>query len=66
MATRLHAFDQGCPRQAEVIDLTLAIVDAGDEERRLCTIPIKQIQQIAGVTGRAIVEGQRDGSGNRA
>jgi hypothetical protein len=41
MATRLHAFDQGCPRQAEVIDLTLAIVDAGDEERRLCTILIK-------------------------
>jgi hypothetical protein len=43
MATRLHAFDQGCPRQAEVIDLTLAIVDAGDEERGLCIIPIKQI-----------------------
>lgn len=57
VATRMHTLDQRSPRQGEIIDSTLAVVDAGDEECCLCIIFVEQVKQIPGVTCWAIVEG---------
>lgn len=66
MAPLTHADDELLPGKIRVIDWTLAAIDAGHKECRLCIVLIQQIEDVVSVAIRAIVESQSHRSRNSA
>lgn len=57
MPVGVLAPDDGWPGHARVVDLTLAVVVARDEERSLGVILLEEIQEVGGIGARTVVVG---------